>query len=59
MQLTNTLFFLKGIYFGLRGGTSLSVNQQFTFEECNGKKCLRFRDIATKTLAGRMSSDRI
>lgn len=61
IQLVNTLFYLNGMHFALRGGeeqSQLSI-KQFTIETYNGKKCLRFRDVVTKTFSGGLKSQRI
>lgn len=60
-QLRNTLFYLNGLHFGLRGGEEqamLSI-KQFRVEEINGKKSLRYVDMATKTFGGGMKCQRI
>lgn len=54
VQLSNTLFYLNGLHFGLRGGEeqSLLSIKQFTVEEANGKKLLRYQEMSTKTYSG-------
>lgn len=60
-QLRNTLFYLNGMHFGLRGGEEQAnlMISQFRVEICDGKKSLRYVDITTKTYAGGIKQQRV
>lgn len=59
-QLRNTLFYLNGIHFALRGGEEQSnlLLSQFEIDVVNGKRVLRFHDTATKTYSGGLKDAR-
>jgi hypothetical protein len=59
-QLRDTLFFLNGIHFALRGGEEQSnlLLQQFSIELLEGKRILRYRDIVSKTYSGGLGNMR-
>lgn len=53
-KLLNTLFYLNGLHFALRGGTEhcdLRIDQ-FEISERNGRKCLIYRECTSKTNQG-------
>lgn len=59
-QLIRTLFYLNGLHFALRGGqehSQLSIDQ-FRLEDRDGKRCLVYKEMATKTNAGGLSDTR-
>jgi hypothetical protein len=59
-QLRNTLFYLNGLHFALRGGdehANLMISQ-FEIDLVDGKRVLRYKDIATKTFSGGLNNMR-
>lgn len=53
-QLIQTLFYLNGLHFGIRGGTehhNLTIDQ-FEIEAVNDSECLIYREKASKTYQG-------
>ena len=53
-QLIQTLFYLNGLHFGIRGGTehhNLTIDQ-FSIEVVNDSECLVYREKANKTYQG-------
>ena len=59
-KLLQTLFFLNGIHFALRGGEEHSnlLIEQFKIEERNGKKCLVYTEVSSKTYVGGLKNVR-
>jgi hypothetical protein len=53
-KLRNTIFYLNGIHFALRGGEEQAnlLEAQFSIDIVDGKRVLRYRDLISKTFGG-------
>ena len=59
-KLLQSLFYLNGIHFALRGGEEHSnlLIEQFKIEEREGKKCLVYTEVSSKTYVGGLKNVR-
>jgi hypothetical protein len=58
--LRDTLFYLNGVHFALRGGDEQAnlLISQFTIDIVEGKRVLRYTDVASKTFSGGLRNQR-